>query len=565
MMNNEEQEQKLVAIYTRVSTTNQAREGHSLEEQEKRIRARCLSDNNIVYKVYTDAGISGKNADNRPAYQQMMKDMKKGKFNLIMAFKMDRLSRSVIDFEYFFNDIKKYNCEVQFIEGNIDTTGAAGMLFARILEVFAQFERELIKERTLVGVESAVNKGHFGGKPPLGYKTKLDDEGKKLKEWIINEDEAKIVREIFELCASGKTYFQISNILKEKYPKVILSIRKDKKTNEDKITYRSWTDSSISCILNNKCYMGTYEYRKSIDNKETIEIIDIVPKIVSENLFNDCQDMIFRNGRNYYRSKRYLFIQRLVCPKCGRIMACNGCKNKMQKDYLYYKCKDCGTYIREELIEKALMSELNNLFELSNLISENYYITDKKTANDFNNCRLDHRLRFAIDESIIEEKRKALTKNDLNELWNMTSYETKCEFIGKYIDKITIKEYKTSRNKITSVEITDLKLKPNKVNELLDYTNKNMIDKIIGTGVYKASISTMKHEKDALEYIELLKKKHKVMAYTLSEDYDYYLDVLLFKIIKVKPKSVIEKEKTIYLYLTELTNLLKKVSESFAN
>lgn len=92
-----------------------------------------------------------------------------------------------------------------------------------------------------------------------------------------------------------------------------------------------------------------------------------------------------------------------------------------------------------------------------------------------------------------------------------------------------------------------------------------MVDKIIGTGVYKASISTMKYEKDALEYIELLKKKHKIMVYTLSEDYDYYLDVLLFKIIKVKPKSVIEKEKTIYLYLTEPTNLLKKVSESFAN
>lgn len=559
------EEQKLVAIYTRVSTTDQAREGHSLEEQEKRLRAMCEANNHKVYKVYTDAGISGKSTENRPAYQQMMKDMKKGKFNLIMAFKMDRISRSIVDFETFFNEIKKYNCGIEFLCEKIDTNGAAGMMFARILGIFAQFERELIKERTLVGVESAVNKGHFGGKPPLGYKTKLDEDGKKLKEWIINEDEAKIVKEIFELCASGKTYFQISNILKEKYPNVISSIKKDKETNEEKITYRSWTDSSISCILNNKSYIGTYEYRKSLDNKETIEIENVVPKIVSEDLFNDCQDMIFRNGRNYYRSKRYLFIQRLVCPKCGRIMACNGCKNKMKKDYLYYKCKDCGTYIREELIEKALMSELNNLFELSNLISDNYYITDKKIANDFNNCRLDHRLRFAIDESIIEEKRKALTKNDLNELWNMTSYETKCEFIGKYVDKITIKEYKTSRNKITSVEIADLKLKPNKVNELLDYTNGNMVDKIIGTGVYKASISTMKHEKDALEYIELLKKKHKIMVYTLSEDYDYYLDVLLFKIIKVKPKSVIEKEKTIYLYLTEPTNLLKKVSESFAN
>lgn len=551
------EEEKLVAIYTRVSTTDQAREGHSLEEQEKRLRAMCEAKNYKVYKVYTDAGISGKSADNRPAYQQMMKDMKKGKFNLIMAYKMDRLSRSVIDFENFFNDIKKYNCEVQFIEGNIDTNGASGMMFARILEVFAQFERELIKERTLIGVESAVSKGHFGGKPPLGYKTKLDNEGKKLKEWIINEDEAKIVREIFELCASGKTYFQISNILKEKYPKVISSIRKDKETNEEKITYRSWTDSSISCILNNKCYMGTYEYRKSLDNKETIEIENVVPKIVSEDLFNDCQDMIFRNGRNYYRSKRYLFIQRLVCPKCGRIMACNGCKNKMKKDYLYYKCKDCGTYIREELIEKALMSELNNLFELSNLISENYYITDKKTANDFNNCRLDHRLRFAIDESIIEEKRKALTKNDLNELWNMTSYETKCDFICKYIDKITIKEYKTARNKITSVQITDLKLKPNKANELLDYTKGNIIDKIIGSGVNKATISTMKHEKDAKEYIELLRKKYKVAVFECFDEKDYFLNSLLFKIIKIKPKSFIEKEKTLGLMLLEDTNFLK--------
>ncbi len=557
------EEQKLVAIYTRVSTTDQAREGHSLEEQEKRLRAMCEANNHKVYKVYTDAGISGKSTENRPAYQQMMKDMRKGKFNLIMAFKMDRISRSIVDFETFFNEIKKYNCGIEFLCEKIDTNGAAGMMFARILGIFAQFERELIKERTLVGVESAVNKGHFGGKPPLGYKTKLDEDGKKLKEWIINEDEAKIVKEIFELCASGKTYFQISNILKEKYPNVISSIKKDKETNEEKITYRSWTDSSISCILNNKCYMGTYEYRKSLDNKETIEIADVVPKIVSEDLFNDCQDMIFRNGRNYYRSKRYLFIQRLVCPKCGRIMACNGCKNKMKKDYLYYKCKDCGTYIREELIEKALMSELNNLLELSNLISDNYYITDSKIAEDFNNCRLDHRLRFAIDESVINEKKKALTINDLNEIWNITSYETKCDFIAKYIDKITIKEYKTSRNKITSVEITDLKLKQSKVNELLDFSNSNMIDKIIGNGVYKASISTMKHEKDALEYIEILKKKHKLSVYALSEDYDYFLDEMLFKVIKVKPKSAIEKEKTIYLYLDEPTNLMKKVRECF--
>jgi len=548
-MNNEK---KIVAIYTRVSTTDQAREGHSLEEQEKRLKARCISNDYEVYKVYTDAGISGKSTDNRPAYQQMIKDMKKGKFNSIMAFKMDRISRSIIDFEEFFNEIKKYNCGIEFLCENIDTNGAAGMMFARILGIFAQFERELIQERTLVGVESAVNKGHFGGKPPLGYKHKLDESGKqKLKEWEIAEDEAIIVKEIFDLCASGKTYYQISKILKEKYPTIISSIKKDKKTNEEKIIYRRWTDSSISCILNNKAYMGTYEYRKSLKDKDTVEIAGIVPAIITEDLYNDCQEMICRNGRNYYRSKQYLFMQKLVCPNCGRIMACNGVKNKMKNDYRYYKCKDCGVYLREELIEDSLIKELNSLLVISNLINDTNYITDSRTANKFNKCRLDHKIRFAIDEKIIEDKKKLFDDNELNELWKMTSYDAKCEFIGSYIDTITIKERKDRRNKIISVDIANLKIKPNKVNKLLEYKNNNLFDEIIGSGVYKASVSEMKHEKDALEYIELLKEKYKFDIVDYLDEEDYFVNPWLFKIIKVNPKSCIEKSKVIGLWLLD--------------
>ena len=554
---------KIVAIYTRVSTNDQAREGHSLEEQEKRLRAKCEAEDYSVYKIYTDAGISGKDAENRPAFQQMMKDMKKGKFNLILALKMDRISRSIIDFELFFKETKKYNCEFDFLLDKIDTTGATGMLMARIIEVFAQFEREIIQERTLIGVESAVNKGHFGGKPPLGYKHKLDESGKhKLKEWEIAEDEAIIVKEIFDLCASGKTYFQISNILKEKYPSIISSIRKDKKTNKEKIVYRSWTDASISCILNNKSYMGTYEYRKSIKDKDTIEIVGIVPSIITEDLFNDCQEMICRNGRNYYRSKKYLFMQKLVCPNCGRIMACNGVKNKMKNDYLYYKCKDCGVYVREELIEDSLINELNNLLILSSLISDTNYITDSRLADKFNKCRLDHKLRFAIDEKIIEDKKKLLDSNELNELWKMTSYETKCEFIGSYIDEITIKEHKDRRNKIISVEIANLKIKPSKVNKLMEYKNNNLFDEIIGSGAYKASVSEMKHEKDALEYIELLKEKYKFDIVDYLDEEDYFVNPWLFKIIKVNPKSCIEKSKVIGLWLLDCGNFNSFYKES---
>lgn len=559
-------DKKMVAIYTRVSTTDQAREGHSLEEQQKRLKARCVSNDYEVYKVYTDAGISGKSAENRPAYQQMLKDMKKGKFNLIMAFKMDRISRSIIDFEDFFKELKKYNCGIEFLCENIDTTGAAGMMFARILGIFAQFERELIQERTLVGVESAVNKGHFGGKPPLGYKHKLDVSGKhKLKEWEIDKDEAKIVKEIFDLCASGKTYFQISKLLKEKYPNVISSIKEDKETWEKKITYRKWNDSSISCILNNKCYMGTYEYRKCLENKDTIEIVDIVPKIISKELYNDCQEMIARNGRNYYRSKNYLFIQKLVCPHCGRIMACNGVKNKMKNDYLYYKCKDCGIYVRESLIENALLTELNNLLELSNIINSNCCITDSRTAEKYNSCKLDHKIRFAIDEKIIKDKMTLLDSNELNELWKITSYEAKCNFIGNYIDTITIKEKIDSKKKIIKVDLVNLKLKSNKVKELLDLEEKNMIDKIIGSGVLKASITEVKHDKDALDYIELLRTKYKFAAYDFYDIEDYYTNPLLFKIIKVNPKSCVEKKKVYGLVLLEYTNLLKQCTITYNN
>lgn len=559
-------DKKMVAIYTRVSTTDQAREGHSLEEQEKRLKARCISNDYEVYKVYTDAGISGKSAENRPAYQQMLKDMKKGKFNLIMAFKMDRISRSIIDFEDFFKELKKYNCGIEFLCENIDTTGAAGMMFARILGIFAQFERELIQERTLVGVESAVNKGHFGGKPPLGYKHKLDVSGKhKLKEWEIDKDEAKIVKEIFDLCASGKTYFQISKLLKEKYPNVISSIKEDKETGEKKITYRKWNDSSISCILNNKCYMGTYEYRKCLENKDTIEIVDIVPKIISKELYNDCQEMIARNGRNYYRSKNYLFIQKLVCPHCGRIMACNGVKNKMKNDYLYYKCKDCGIYVRESLIENALLTELNNLLELSNIINSNCCITDSRTAEKYNSCKLDHKIRFAIDEKIIKDKMTLLDSNELNELWKITSYEAKCNFIGNYIDTTTIKEKIDSKKKIIKVDLVNLKLKSNKVKELLDLEEKNMIDKIIGSGVLKASITEVKHDKEALDYIELLRTKYKFAAYDFYDIEDYYTNPLLFKIIKVNPKSFVEKKKVYGLVLLEYTNLLKQCTITYNN
>lgn len=542
---------KIVAIYTRVSTVVQAEQGYSLDEQEKRLKAICLAKDYEVYKVYTDEAISGKDIEHRPAYQRMIKDMKEGKFNLIMATKLDRLSRSISDFEEFFDLIEKNDCYLELLTGSIDTSGPTGMLFARILAIFAQFEREIIQERTLIGVEGAVNKGHFGGKPPLGYMHKVVN-GTKTKVWEINEDEAEVVREIFNLCLNGKTYAQISNIMNEKYPNLLACNRIDKKTNEKIPIYRNWKDSSISVILNNKRYIGIHEHRKSSKNKETIEIAGKIPPIISEDDFYQCQENIKRNMRNYYRNKNYLFMQKLVCPKCGRTLACNGAKNSEGRTYLYYKCKDCDTYVREELVEQALIDKLNNLLELNNIISDDYVPIDKELAEDFNNCRLNHKLRFAIDERIINDKLKCDGCVELNDIWKLSSYEAKCKFIYEYIDEITVKKFNSKNKKINNVEMLDLKLKSSKIEKLFELSEKGLIDEMFAKGEYKFSKADMKRESDALEYIELLKKKHNISTIELPlEDYDFYWDPSFFKVINIRPVKAIEKRKAIYLYLND--------------
>lgn len=547
-----ESERKVVAIYTRVSTNDQAREGHSLEEQEKRLRAMCEANNYSIYKVYTDAGISGKSTENRPAYLKMMADMKAKKFNLIVAFKMDRLSRSIVDFEIFFNEIKKYNCAVELLFEKIDTNGAAGMMFARILGIFAQFERELIKERTLIGVESAVNMGHFGGKPPLGYMHKVIDNDNKQKTWVIKEDEAKIVKEIFNMCLNGKTYLQISKYLKEKYPNVITGYRMNKATNVKEPIYRTWSDGSISVILNNKSYMGVYEHRKRVKDKDTIKILDKVPPIIDEEIFEECQENIKKNSRNYYRKKHYLFMQKLVCPKCGRILSCNGTTKSNKTEYRYYKCHDCGIYVREEMIEESLIDKLNDLFELSNVLNDNYSFVDNDTAEKFNKCRLNHKMRFAIDESIIKDKKSSDGIMQLNELWKMLDYEARANFIYEYVDNITIKKYENKKKNICKVDILDLKLKKNKIRHLFELEDKLLIDKVALNGEFKLSTTNLKRDIDAIEYIDLLKNKYDIAVVELpidDEDQDPYYDKSLFKIINVLPSKAIEKKKTYYLYL----------------
>ena len=125
------EERKIAGIYIRVSTEDQACEGFSLGEQEEKLKALCRYKDYKIYKVYKDAGISAKDMANRPAFQQMLEDMKAGKINYIVAYKLDRVTRSVRDLEVLISELEKHNCYLICDRDDVNTSSANRKIFCK--------------------------------------------------------------------------------------------------------------------------------------------------------------------------------------------------------------------------------------------------------------------------------------------------------------------------------------------------------------------------------------------------------------------------------------------------
>ena len=292
----EKEEKKIAGIYIRVSTEDQAREGFSLGEQEEKLRQLCKYKDFEIYKIYKDAGISAKNMKDRPAFQQMLEDMKAGKLNYIVAYKLDRVTRSVRDLEVLISTLEQYHCYLICDRDDVNTSTANGRFFVRMLTVLSQLEIEIVSERTKFGLNGAIKAGHIPGKVPLGY---YRDTDKTLKVDVTTKN---IVLRIFELYLEGKSYQTISNIL-----------------NEEKVlspNNKKWCDSTIDRIINNKIYIGDYERYKYDTNKETELFVDVVPPIITRAMWEEVQKQKEKNQRSYCRNRVYIFFQKLVCPTC---------------------------------------------------------------------------------------------------------------------------------------------------------------------------------------------------------------------------------------------------------
>ena len=469
---------KSAGIYIRVSTFDQVREGFSLGEQEERLKEFCNFRRYNIYKIYQDAGISAKN-DKRPAYQEMIEDVKKGNINVIVALKLDRLTRSVYDIEKLMKFVNDYECDIDCMADESNTTTSNGRMVMRIMTSVSQNEIEKCSERTKFGMAGAIKNGHIPNRTGLGFKR----ENKKLVPDPLTKD---IIVRIFDLYLEGKSHQAIANIY-----------------NKEKVLGKTnWYDSTIQKILSNELYKGDYVNGKRTKHPTYYE--NVIEPIVSKEKWESCQYQKLRNARHYERTATYLFTNKLKCSKCGNFLGGHATTKTNGKKYYYYKCNTCKTYFNEIDIEKELKAFMLELAKQDDLIN-NYYtpfikskLEDKtedykkeikdldkqldriKTAYikgvvkledfdkeikhiEYQKSDLEKRqkgqkqyedLSFTLNDLLIIQDIQEIefyTNPDVLNNWSNKSKEDKQKIIGKYIDNITI-EKKNNKFEISNIE-----------------------------------------------------------------------------------------------------------------
>lgn len=230
-----------VALYVRVSTTSQMEEGYSIEEQKAKLESYCDIKDWHIYKVYTDGGFSGSTTE-RPALEQLIKDAQSKLFDTVLVYKLDRLSRSQKDTLYLIEDIfLKNNIEFVSLLENFDTSTPFGRAVIGLLSVFAQLEREQIKERMQLGKLGRAKSGKsmMWAKTSYGY-----DYNKDTGTMTVNEYEALAVKEIYASYLAGMSITKLRDKINEEYPK-----------------QPAWSYRTIRGILANPVYCGLNQYK----------------------------------------------------------------------------------------------------------------------------------------------------------------------------------------------------------------------------------------------------------------------------------------------------------------
>lgn len=309
-----------VAIYVRVSTHYQVDKDSLPVQKEELIAYAKYVLNASSYEVFEDAGFSAKNTD-RPDYQQMMSRVRDGEFSHVLVWKLDRISRNLLDFAAMYDELKKLG--VTFVSKNeqFDTSSAMGEAMLKIILVFAELERKMTAERvTAVMISRAGNGQWNGGRVPYGY-----DYDKETETFSVSETEGPIVLRIYDLYEENHSLIYVARTL-----------------NAAGVRHRSgkeWTPTTVSIILKNPFYTGTYRYnyydmskrgsRQDIKPEdEWVLVVDHHPAIVDVERWQRVTAYLEHNrrgwqsaGKTYTRKNVHAFAGLLTCGVCGGVMS----------------------------------------------------------------------------------------------------------------------------------------------------------------------------------------------------------------------------------------------------
>lgn len=569
-----EENKKIIAgLYPRVSTEDQSRFGHSLDEQEDRLKKLCEFKDYEIYKVYREEGVSAKDT-NRPKFKEMIQDMKDGKINKIIVYKLDRLTRSIQDLENICKMLEEYNCDLESVAEEINTGNANGKFFIRMLTILAQLEIERTSERTKFGLIGAAKKGHISGQPALGYTKK--DKSKKL---VINELESNVVKRIFSMYLEGSSVCSICE-----------------KFNEENVLNKHWATTTVDKILSNKIYIGSIEHGKR-DKKNTQIFEDVVPAIIDKTTFECVQKRKEKNLKNYKRKRTYIFMQKILCPKCHKIMGGESSTSGTGDKHVYYKCNCCKKRISEKKIEKELMKFLDDMLDFFLIIDNSFKpsmcrnieleITKYEKMEDDLNDKITRIKQEFMDGEIaaknFEKELHYLEKeiknieikitelNDLKQnneykqdvelffnlkeiqklklkseyvkehnLWNQLSQEQKQYIINKYIDEIEI-----SSDNNHNISILNIIFNKNEIENIGLMFRNDCFDMVVNVEDRDVILSNIKDNEETKNYINTLRNFYNVVETEITSELfdinDYSDDII--QIIPQEKKNKFEKNK----------------------
>ena len=357
-----------VALYPRVSGHEQE-DNYSIPEQIERMQKYCEARDWMVHKIYTDSGFSGSNLE-RPGLQQMIKDAESGKIDMVLVYKLDRLSRSQKDTLYLIEDVfDKHGVAFASMTENFDTSTAHGKFIIGILAVFAQLEREKIRERTMIGKDSRAKEGkwHGGSTPPIGYDY-IDDM------LTPNEYEVMQIKEITELFLQRTPVRTISNMMNEK---------------GYKHKHGEWDAKTIRRVLSNPINIGMIKHRNEYYQGQHKAILD-------KKTFDKIQAIMEERKEQYgteHRAHKTLLGGMLFCKHCGGRYArqSNG-----QGKRLYYAC-----YSRSKKVPKMIKDP--------NCKNKYHH------APDLDAAILAEISKLAVDPQYIQEIKETKPVNDVSE------------------------------------------------------------------------------------------------------------------------------------------------------